>query len=209
MHGNTLTRGARLAAHLLFHPGEIPRYLQTSVQKHRSPLDLQLPWYSYAAIDFLQEHLKPDMNVFEYGSGGSTVFFARRTARVFCVEDNAEWKEKVDSVLHEHGLENVQIIHHPFDVWDAEAFSHSAYLAAASSGGYDVIAVDGSEAGVPLRPLCFKLAEHHIRPGGIIIVDDSWRYPELRVQHRARKHRIFQGTGPCRPGVTTTDIFFY
>ena len=50
---------------------------------------------------------------------------------------------------------------------------------------------------------------YHIKPGGIIVVDDSWRYPKLRQENRAQKHRIFQSVGPCRPGVTSTDIFFY
>jgi predicted O-methyltransferase YrrM len=60
-----------------------------------------------------------------------------------------------------------------------------------------------------VRPVCFARAERQVRPGGIIVVDDSWRYPALRQANRARHFRDFQSVGPFRPGVTSTDIFFY
>lgn len=209
MQGNFLTRSLRLFSHLVCHPTDVPRYFQTSIQKQYSPLDLRLPWYSYGAIDFLEDYLKPHLSVFEYGSGGSTLFFAQRTAAVISVEDNAEWKEKVENALRDLHLKNATLIHHSFDVWNAESFRNCSYLNSITQGTYDVISVDGTEASIPLRPICFRLAEQHIKPGGIIIVDDSWRYPELRVNNRARNHRIFQSIGPCRPGITSTDIFFY
>ena len=31
------------------------------------------------------------MNVCEYGSGGSTIYFAKRTTSVVSIEDNPEW----------------------------------------------------------------------------------------------------------------------
>jgi hypothetical protein len=43
----------------------------------------------------------------------------------------------------------------------------------------------------------------------MIVVDDSWRYPELRAKNRAKRFSVFQSVGPCRPGVTSTDVFFY
>ena len=69
--------------------------------------------------------------------------------------------------------------------------------------------VDGTEEETVVRPRCFALAETRIKTGGIIIVDDSWRYPELRAHNHASSWREFRSTGPCRPGVTSTDIFFY
>jgi spermidine synthase len=74
---------------------------------------------------------------------------------------------------------------------------------------FDVIVVDGSEEWTRIRPVCFEKAQEHIKPGGIIVVDDSWRYSEIRERHRAKSFRVFQSVGPCRPGVTSTDIYFY
>lgn len=46
-------------------------------------LEFQIPWMVFGCIDFLDDWLKPDMRVFEYGSGGSTLFFANRVSNVF------------------------------------------------------------------------------------------------------------------------------
>ena len=74
---------------------------------------------------------------------------------------------------------------------------------------FDIIVVDGSEEWTQVRPICFQKAEARMKWGGIIVVDDSWRYPGLRERNRAKSLRIFQSVGPCRPGVTSTDVFFY
>ena len=74
---------------------------------------------------------------------------------------------------------------------------------------YDIILVDNYEEDEDLRTVCFYEAEKAIVPGGIIILDDSWRYEKVRKNNSAKKVLRFQSIGPCRPGVTTTDIYFY
>ena len=34
-------------------------------------------------------------------------------------------------------------------------------------------------------------------------------YDELRKQNKAREIKIFKSTGPCRYGLTTTDVYLY
>jgi hypothetical protein len=97
----------------------------------------------------------------------------------------------------------------PFDFKNPAGFEHSAYLHALPGSGFDVIVVDGSEEWTLVRPVCFEKAESYVKPGGIIVVDDSWRYPGLRKSNHARHCKVFQSVGPCRPGVTSTDVFFY
>jgi len=74
---------------------------------------------------------------------------------------------------------------------------------------YDVIVVDGQEDSIQVRPECFWKAEKHVKPGGIIVVDDSWRYPQLKTTNKAKKWRDWKGVGYCRRGVTSSCIFFY
>jgi hypothetical protein len=97
----------------------------------------------------------------------------------------------------------------PFDFKNPEGFEQSDYLRAIEGHRFDVIIIDGSEEWIHVRPICFEKAERHVATGGIIVVDDSWRYPELRHKNCAREHQILQSVGPCRPGVTSTDVFFY
>jgi predicted O-methyltransferase YrrM len=137
------------------------------------------------------------------------LFFARRVKSVFSIEDNPEWFERVSRRLEQEGIKNVTTKLFPFDFKNPVGFENSAYLHAMPEERFDVIVVDGSEEWNQVRPICFGKAESRINEGGIIVVDDSWRYPALRQNHHARSFKIFQSVGPCRPGVTSTDIFFY
>lgn len=209
MHGTVPQKIARVLANLALNPHYIPRCVSHNLVNGRTPLDLEMPWFSYAAIDFLEKFLQPHMSVCEYGSGGSTIFFARRTRSVFSIEDNKGWHDLVTHRVREKQLGNVHIELHPFDFKNPAGFEHSAYLQAMPDEKFDVIVVDGSEEWTQVRPICFEKAERHIKPGGIIVVDDSWRYPTLRTQNRAKRFKTFKSVGPCRPGVTSTDVFFY
>jgi predicted O-methyltransferase YrrM len=209
MLGTVPTKIARVITDLALHPHYIPRCVTHNLINGTTPLDLEMPWFSYAAIDFLEEFARPEMTVCEYGSGGSTLFFAQRTHSVFAIENDPKWFEFVRRRLEEKKITNVTLQLHPFDFKDPEGFDHSAYLHAIPDRRFDIIVVDGSEEWQQVRPICFEKAEARVKRGGIIVVDDSWRYPVLRRQHRARKFRTFRSVGPCRPGVTTTDVFFY
>ena len=209
MHGTVPRKIARVISSLALNPRYIGRCVTHNLINGRTPLDLEIPWFSYAAIDYLEKHLRPDMDVCEYGTGGSTIFFARRTRSVFSIENDQTYYDLVCRRLENHGLQNVKVELHPFNFKHSEGFEHSSYLHAIPDGRFDVIVVDGSEEWIPVRPLCFDKAEARIKPGGMIVLDDSWRYPQLRKHNRARRLLTFKSVGPCRPGVTSTDIFFY
>lgn len=209
MHGTVPLKLGRVFANLLLNPQYIPRCLAHNVIKGKTPLDLEIPWFSYAAIDFLEGFLRPQMTVCEYGSGGSTIFFARRVKNVFSIEDNKRWYELVSARLRQVGMENVTLVLRPFDFKKTEGFRHSAYLHSIPDARFDVIVIDGSEEWTQVRPICFEKAESRVKRGGIIVVDDSWRYPGLRQNHHAQRVKIFKSVGPGRPGVTSTDVFFY
>lgn len=209
MKGSALTKLTRVLTHLATHPRHVGTYVTCGPLCRRSPLELGVPWFAQSAIDFLEGHVTKSMHVFEYGSGGSTVFFARRAATVLSNEDNADWLNRVRQALAQQELTNARLQHHPYDFHHAEDFVQSAYLNSLPAGPMDIIVVDGMEEATQVRPQCFKLAETRIKPGGIIIVDDSWRYEALRTTNRAKSWREFRSIGPCRPGVTSTDIYFY
>lgn len=52
----------------------------------------RMPWISFPGpIDLLSKTLGPADGVFEYGGGGSTLFWIDRVAEVVTVEHDAEW----------------------------------------------------------------------------------------------------------------------
>jgi hypothetical protein len=209
MTGTIPQKIGRVVADLCRHPRYMSRCLVHNVIGRKTPADLELPWFAYAAIDFLDGFLKSNMTVCEYGSGGSTMFFARRTQRVFSIEDNLEWFNSVSNRLCAKSISNVTMKLCPWDFKNPAGFEDSDYLNAIPDERFDVIVVDGSEEWTRIRPACFEKAQTRVKKNGIIVVDDSWRYPEIRERHAAKRFQIFQSVGPCRPGVTSTDVFFY
>ena len=209
MNGTLPEKIGRAVADFVRHPDYAPRYARHNLFNDKTPLEHEIPWFSYAAIDFLESFLRPNMTVCEYGTGGSTVFFARRVKSVVSIESDPRWFARVNADLAAKSLRNASISLHPFDFKNTAGFADSSYLHAIPDEKFDVIVVDGMEEWDQVRPTCFANAENHIKAGGIIIVDDSWRYPQLQQKNRSWKHEVFKSVGPCRPGVTSTDVYFY
>jgi predicted O-methyltransferase YrrM len=200
------------ARSLLRHPTQLPRYLAHLPCWRRSPLDLQLPWFSYGAIDFLARTLQPTQEVFEFGSGGSSVFLARRTRSVISVENDPVWHGITTARTRSLGLTNLACELHVFGDAEAARYPELPYFRALEGRRFDVIVVDGycgftTGPYGALRPHCFRLALQAIRPGGLIVVDDYWMYPEFADLAPQAKLTVFEGMGPCRYGTTSTAVF--
>lgn len=172
-------------------------------------MDLCIPWWSFAAIDFISAQCQPEFEIFEYGSGGSTLLFAQRCKKVTAVEDHAGWQRAVEGALASRCLSNAELLLRPCDFHDPVTFQSSSYLRALQGDSYDIIVLDGQDRTGDIRPICFEHAESHIKKGGMIVVDDSWRYQQLKQKASAKSVRTFESVGPCRVGVTSTDVYFY
>src|SRR6266851_3560212 len=137
MYGSMPTKLARLAGAHLTHPAYTLRWL---ANLRRPPIESGLPWFTFAAIDFLDEWVKPHHTVFEYGCGGSTVFFAERAQAVVCIEHNDRWRTRVLQRLATLGLGNVLIGIEP--AGRNPPLASSAYCRALDRS-YDIVVVDG------------------------------------------------------------------
>lgn len=73
-----------------------------------SPLNNEVPWITYESIKWLKEFLDPEMKVFEYGSGGSTIFFARRVKELISIEHEKSWFDLLNQKIDEYNLNNVK-----------------------------------------------------------------------------------------------------
>jgi predicted O-methyltransferase YrrM len=119
-----------------------------------------MPWIAYDAIEVLTRHLTVDSRVLEFGSGMSTIWFARRAAYVRSVENYRPWFDKVHSHINKMNLLNVDYIF---------ATSIEEYTCAGSSGDkYDLIMVDGAH-----RSDCISRAIPLLKPQGILYLDNS------------------------------------
>ena len=75
--------------------------------REKMPIDGQgkpIPWYTYPAIEYLKQLNLIDKNVFEWGSGNSSLFWAGRAKSVVSIESDKNWfnevnKKKLDNQL--------------------------------------------------------------------------------------------------------------
>jgi len=70
----------------------------------------QVPWVTFKAKAWLESYLKPNMSVFEYGAGGSTIFLSRRVNKLVSIEDNKDWYDKISRVLSTEKISNCKYI---------------------------------------------------------------------------------------------------
>lgn len=213
MYLSNSARIKKLIFSLLVNPQDFISYLRYSLTK-KTPLEIGLPWWSYRSIHIITSLLKKEHNVFEWGSGGSTLFLAKRTNKVVAVENNPDWIERVQSSIKKSRINNVQISHQEINLGNLDEFMRSPY-ANYISGSFDIIVIDGEDHFGPAvswsaREYCFEISQNLISSnGGIIVVDDSWRYPKISAMSNAKEIIICESTGPCRKGVTRTDLHLY
>jgi len=170
-------------------------------------LDLGMPWWSFLAIN-QADRILGGKKIFEWGTGGSTLRYSRQGAFITAVEHDKKWIEVVLEKLSKENLNNTKIQYCPLGQISDLDFQNSDYYKLLSED-FDVIIIDGFDDSFRLRPLCFYRAEEYIRNGGIIIVDDFWRYESILHRNKAKRFEIFESVGPCRQGVTSTAFFYY
>jgi SAM-dependent methyltransferase len=195
-------------------------------------LDRRLPWIVFEATDFLADFLNRErqrgrpLRVFEYGSGGSTLFWLAFGAAVVSVEHDPQWyarlRQRLDAaspvdyrlVLPEPGA---------IDSRTADIADPGCYLSDDASfrgctfrdyvsqidpfpdGHFDVILIDGRA-----RPACIRHSVDKVRPGGLLVLDNADRpYYTARTQSYLSSFARYEFRGPV-PGITLlgqTDIY--
>lgn len=165
----------------------------------KMPVDEQqkpLPWYTYPAIEYIEQLDLSNKKVFEYGVGNSSLFFAQKAKHVTSVEDNKEWFEKIQ----QQKPDNLTIIYKP---------NKKAYIASIEEQAtlFDIIVIDASH-----RLDCCMFVQKFLAPGGFIILDNSdWCQEEASVlKNKLGLIQIdFSGFGPINTWTWTTSIFLH
>lgn len=120
-----------------------------------------IPWLAPEVINVLSGLIQPSVFVVEHGSGGSTLWFASRVARVLSIEDDSDWFQAVKA----QAPGNVTLIlGRRIPILDAPA---------------DLILIDGEP--IEDRAQWIKQAPLMVRPGGYIILD-NYNRPEYAAE---------------------------
>ena len=121
----------------------------------------EAPWISYDATRRLDGLLGLQMHVLEYGTGMSTLWFARRVASVIAVDDLDEWIAFQRRGMKARGVSNVTLVH-------ATEEQSYCYPDGALARSFDFIMIDGR-----FRDACAMAALELIKPGGHVYLDNT------------------------------------
>lgn len=155
-----------------------------------------VPWISYAAINFLSGRVRREFEIFEYGSGNSTLWWEKNAGRVVSCEHDEVWYSQLKDKIPE----GVTYVHEPLE--------NGRYPSSIKNhGSFDIIMIDGRE-----RVECSNHAIPQLKDGGVIVFDNSDR---CRYQlafdlfsHSGFKRLDFVSTGPICKKPISTSIFY-
>ena len=193
-----------------------------------NPLMDQQPWLTFAAGDFLRRTLSAKARVFEWGMGGSSLFFARNCREVISVEDDAGWFRTCQTQFAQQRMENwTGFLAEADSTSDNGPFAPSDWRSYRSSGAdlrqkdyrqyvgvidrfedssFDLVVVDGRA-----RPACIRHAVAKIRAGGWLVLDNSDRdtyQPTLRrLSSPCWSRSDFPGPGPYVSQFWATSVW--
>lgn len=177
------------------------QYIETVLGGHKSfecrlPVDPSgnpLPWYTYPAIEYLQQLDFSQCDIFEYGSGNSSRFWSKLARSVISVESDPAW--------HKTGTESLaanQVLLLKTEVADYANSIHE------KDQEFDIIIIDGM-----FRYNCTIEAVKRIKPGGFILFDNSDWFPNsCKLLKQNGFFQIdFIGAGPVNSCAWCTSIY--
>jgi hypothetical protein len=121
----------------------------------------EVPWMNHGVIKLLQQRLSSDLSLFEFGSGFSTVFYARLVDQVISIEYDKKWLD----IMAQKLPGNATVVYKQNDSDGQYCRTINQY-----SQPFDVVIVDGRD-----RVNCVKQAINKLTERGVIILDDSNR----------------------------------
>ena len=175
------------------------------------------PWWSPGAISYLATHLTNGARVWEWGSGGSTIWLMERDAKVTSIEEDPEWAAKVEqrcpsADVRFIGGDDSGVLRSR--QWERSEHFFDRYVCAVDDEpdeSLDVAIVDGR-----CRLDCVRHAVPKVREGGLLIIDDTEKpflsfgpyLPELDGWHVEKRGASSDARSfmPRRPSCTSRGL---
>lgn len=160
------------------------------IDRHDNPI----PWYTYPTIEYLNQFDYSNKTIFEWGTGNSSLFWGRLAKKVISIEDNPQWFKKINSKKST----NMKL----YLIQNEEEY---VKIISKLNIKFDIIIIDAK-----FRQECVKIAPNFLKKKGIIIFDNSDRYPNTCKKLRENNNLIqidFSGFGPLNSSTWTTSLF--
>jgi len=189
-------------------------------------LDTPSPWLTFDAIDQLRARMKDGLRIFEYGSGGSTLFWLQWRVALCSIEHDPEWYALVKARLPQGASVDYRLVvpepsddrNFGADPADPHAYvsrdersrgrtfrRYASQIDEFPDAHFDLVLVDGRA-----RPSCIRHAAPKVKRGGVLVLDNADRdYYVRRVGESLRGFRREEhfGVGPREPLTWGTDFY--
>lgn len=190
-------------------------YSLSLVHDSQAMADLDVPWWTYRAIaqvdDWLRSRHVP-ARVFEYGSGASTVWLARRVAEVHSVEHDADFARLMAGALAGHPHATVRVVEGvhcaaPATPSAKEGYGgldFTSYVGAIDDvpGSFDLVVIDGRA-----RSACLQAAVSRLAEDGLIVFDNSRRRRyRASIERAGLDETALRGLTPTLPYPEQTSL---
>jgi hypothetical protein len=170
----------------------------TSIKKG-FPCDNQgkpIPWISYPATAFLSSRVKNDWDIFEFGAGYSTLWWATHCRSVTSCEHDAVWYKDISQKVPG----NCTVLSTPLN-------SEYPLAAKRTNKMYDVIVIDGRK-----RVKCALNSVSCLKETGVMVWDDTERefYQEglVKLAELGFKRIDLVGMSPLETHSKQTSIIY-
>ena len=140
------------------------------------------PLMSEGETECILKYLKPHMTMFEYGAGGSTLFFPRYVRRYYSVENQAHWYKFIKNKIKDNPeFDNVDIYFVQQDIAsdyndypvDDEFHTYAKSISNIGIDKFDIILVDGPNRS---RAFCADVAYNHMDNDSILCYHDYYSH---------------------------------
>jgi len=153
---------------------------------------------NFTIIKFLEDRLKSHNVLFEFGSGASTLFYARLVKQVVSIEYDQSWFSLIKNRVPENAT--VLFREENYDGSYCRSIKETDQL-------YDVVIVDGRD-----RVNCVIQSLDSLSDEGVVLLDDSQReqYQEALVYAKKGGFRELplEGMKPTGVGFDRTSILY-
>ena len=133
----------------------------------RFTLEIGYPWITPGSIMALEEILNKEMEVLEFGCGGSTVFFANRVKTIKSFETDFTWYTNTKKIA-DQSLYNIDLTCGTMQLF-------IAFIESEPDNKYDIVLID-SDPKVTNRLEIAKAVVPKVKPSGWIVVDNYERW---------------------------------
>jgi hypothetical protein len=185
----------------------------------------RVPWLPFDALDYINSLPLEKNQVFEYGSGGSTLYWLSRNMVCVSVEHDPSWYESVQTHLNSSIEVDYRLVQPTkfkkpilldvsdplLNLSDDPAFPEYSFenyvsqIDAFPQDHFDIVLIDGRA-----RPSCILHSVTKVKVGGFLILDNSDRSYYLDKTSTILMNfdrKTFRGVTPCATWFTETSVF--